>query len=110
MSVLNEVLPESLERVREFIAKHPKTKGGEVSIYAWPDVKTYGIRVAEVSLTKQNSGGSWMQSDPDSAVVCFFAERLALEYGNGGDDEDAQREIEDAEANLVYALYGADKL
>ncbi len=106
MSILNEALPENLERVRQLLAKHPKTKGWEVSIYAWPDVQTYGIRVSEVSLTKQNGGGAYMQSDAGGAVVCFFAERLAIAYGDEGKDDEALGDIADGEANLIYAMFG----
>ena len=42
----------------------------------------------------------------NSALACFFAERLALEYEVGGDDEYAKNELADAEWNLAYALFG----
>jgi len=47
-----------------------------------------------------------MQSDPGGAIACFFAERLALEYEDGGDDEDAKNDIADAESNLARVLFG----
>jgi len=109
MSVLKEKLPESLEKVREFLTKHPKLKGCEVDIYAWPETEKYGIRVAEVDYVIRRkdggcSGGSWMQSDPGCGNVCFYAERLALEYSDSSDVE----EIQDAEWRLVYAMFGEE--
>ena len=95
-----------IEKVEKFIASLPQTEGWDVSVYTWPDTKTYGIRVAEVSLVKGNIGASWMQSDKDGGTVCFYAERLAIEYLNGEVGEDAENEIADAKANLLYAMYG----
>jgi hypothetical protein len=106
MSIIEETLPASLEQVKEFIAKQPGAQGFEPYIYIWPDVATYGIRVVEVGLTKGNGGLAFMESDPHSALACFFAERLALEYEYGGDDEDAKNDIADAEWNLAHALFG----
>lgn len=106
MSVLNEKLPESLERVRLFLANHPKTNGWDVHIYAWPDVEHYGIRVAEVSLSKAMSGGAFMQSDIGGGTVCFYAERLALCYQDEGSDDETANDIEDAELNLIEAMFG----
>jgi hypothetical protein len=106
MSIIEETLPASLERVKEFIAKHPKAQGLDPYIYCWPGIEKYGIRVAEIGFTKGNSGMAFMQSDPNSALACFFAERLALEYEDGGDDEDAKNNIADAEWGLAHALFG----
>jgi hypothetical protein len=106
MSIIEETLPASLERVKEFIARHPAAQGFEPYIYSWPGIAAYGIRVAEIGLTKGRGGLAYMQSDPNGAVVGFFAERLALEYEDGGDDEDAKNEIADAEWNLAHALFG----
>lgn len=106
MSIIEETLPASLERVKEFIAKHPGAQGFEPYIYSWTGVATYGIRVAEIGLTKGRGGLAFMQSDPHSALACFFAERLALEYEDGGDDEDAKNDIADAEWNLAQVLFG----
>lgn len=106
MSIIEEPLPASLERVKEFIAKQPGAQGFELNIYIWPDVSTYGIRIVEIGLTKGNGGLAFMQSDPGGAVACFFAERLALEYEVGGDDENAKNDIADAEWNLAHALFG----
>ena len=100
MGIFKEALPEIVEKVRQFIAEQAKAEGSEVSIHIWPDVQTYGIRVAEVSLTKGNGGCSWMQSDVDGGAACFFAERLALEYRNGSDDDD----VDDATTALGCLL------
>lgn len=80
--------------------------GFEPHIYIWPDIATYGIRVVEIGLTMGNGGVAFMQSDPDGAIACFFAERLALECEDGGDDEDAKNDIADAEWNLARVLFG----
>jgi len=82
--------------LKEFIARHPAAQGFEPYIYSWPGIAAYGIRVAEIGLTKGRGGLAYMQSDPNGAVVGFFAERLALECEDGGDDEDAKNEIADA--------------
>jgi hypothetical protein len=79
MSIFEETLPASLERVKEFIAKQPGAQGFELTVYIWPDVAAYGIRVAEISFTKSNDGVVFMQSDSNAAIACLFAERLALE-------------------------------
>lgn len=106
MSIIEETLPASLERVKKFIANQPGSQGFEPYIYSWPGVATYGIRVAEIGLTKGSGGLAFMQSDPHSALACFFAERLALEYEESEDDEDAKNDIADAEWNLAHVLFG----
>jgi hypothetical protein len=45
-------------------------------------------------------------NDPGRAITCSFAEGLALEYEDGGDDEDAKNDIEDAEWNLTRVFFG----
>jgi hypothetical protein len=106
MSIIKERLPSCLEKVREFISKHQNAAGWEVDIYAWPSVSKSGLRVAEVSLSNEKGGCAWMQSNIEGAAVCFFVERLALDYEEGGDDEDSKHEIEDSEWRLVIALFG----
>lgn len=80
--------------------------GLEPHIYIWPEIATHGIRVADIGLIKSNSGMAFMQSDPGGAIACCFAERLALEYKDGRDDEDAKNDIADAEWNLARVLFG----
>jgi hypothetical protein len=106
MSIIEETLPVSLERVKEFIAKQPQAQGFEPHIYICPGIEKYGIRVTEISLNRGDGGLAYMQSDPGGGIACFFAERLALEYEFDGDGEDAKRELADAEWNLAHALFG----
>lgn len=96
----------SLEKVEKFLQQQPALKGTEVYIYAWPP-SSDGIRVAEVGYSFSNSkgtgGAAWMQSNPESANVCFYAERLALDY-EANDPE----EIKTSQWALVYAMLGKE--
>lgn len=89
--------------------------GYKASIYCWGVGPAIGVRVAEVSITKQDSkgmqGASWMDGAPESLVVCAAAERAILSrmVCTGYNDEEQEFEVEDADWRLKELLKGESK-
>lgn len=89
--------------------------GYKASVYCWGDGPAVGVRVAEVSITKQDSkgmqGASWMDADCRTLAVCAAAERAILSrmVCTGYDDEEQELEVEDADWRLKELLKGESK-
>lgn len=82
----------AIEKVKAYIyQKCIKEPGYVVDIHIWPLNEWIGIRVAEVSISNDTSGASWMQSDiPHGLAVCAQTERVLLAYVTDSDDPDSE--------------------
>lgn len=99
----------AIAQVQQWIleAWSEKPNSPQVDIYIWPDVETYGLRVAELSLsfTASNgfpAGASFMQSDPEHAKVLFLIERAILDIAH----YDEEADLEFVKAEIIAGVWG----
>lgn len=81
----------------------------KVEIYVWPDDKTYGLRVAEISLSGVSNqgfafGASFMQSDPECAKAIFLTERAILDIACFMDDDP---DLAFAKEQIIKEVHGS---
>ena len=82
-------------------------EGPRVDIYIWPDVETYGLRVAKLSLsfTASNgfpAGASFMQRLPEDVKVLFLIERAILDIAH----YDEEADLEFVKEEIIAEVYG----
>ncbi len=94
-----------------------KPEHASVNIYTWPDhQKTYGLRVAEVSLSSidpasgTGSGASFMQSDDACGSAILAVERAILELHHMSEapHEDEVNDLFDAKWRAIFTIHGEE--
>jgi hypothetical protein len=93
----------AIEQVEQWIyeAWPDRPANARVDIYTWPDVKDYGLRVAELSLSNGQSGSSFMQSDAECSNVLFLIERAILDIVHFADDSD----LDYAKSSIISQIF-----